>query len=1248
MSISRRLRSGALAGALAAMLVPGSAAGAIAPSAGRAADSLKASFPELADAPQAPGVPAGSRVDAYVGSDIARVTDARGRRNVLLSSMPLRSRVGDDTLQPLSLELRNAGPGEVRPQNPVAEVRIATDPRRGFTIGPDPQRLVTIVPLDVDDAAPGAARFAGQLLFAGIHAAADLLVRPSAVGVQTFEQLTGADAPESFAYRLVLGPGQRAELANGIVTIRQAGEVIVQSTPPIALDADHRSVPVTTTLEGDVLRLGVPHRGRGLRYPIAVDPDWTSSYDYYDRPGLGLQGWHVAGQAPGGEGPENYYDAFINTVWDPAVDPQRKALGFFIRPRVTGASRVFPTGVGAQLFFNAPGTTSIRSVSYEHVHRFNDRDRQTLRLGLYGGSYGEADDVFEAEQLSEDSVTLPRDPFADDEDTPAKSAVMWMFSSPCVAGTDMNCPPTIPSATRTLLRVGSVQLVLTDFDFPTTEAPGTLRDLQDRWTNTTGSRDLNPSATDEGSGVRDLTVTAEDDGGTHLVRAIQAPCRPDHDQTNPPQDNAICPRVLTLDPLILDTSLLPDGRSVFTVDAADLAANTAADGGSATAFAIYLDRKPPASTAAGELYAAGGGWYRPQRPGTLTVTGTDTAGGQGKNSGIAFNRLRATDQAGAQVLSRDADTCTPPGPIAAPCDPGKSSTFTVDPRQLPEGEVNFSAGSSDLAANDSDPVTWTVGLDRTAPAARATGDLLGLTSQHTNSTTPTSVTLHGRDAASGVARLQLVASNSDGEKVLADRDTCTAADLDPGDGSCPHTPAVTVAIDPAELPDGPTTFIARAIDHAGITSADDQDWDTYVDHTPPDPPDNITVTQTSNTTVQITWPAVVDQPLGSGNVSYEYLVTAGGQPIGTWRATNNPYAQAGGLPPGTTIKILVRAVDAAHNVGKPAGGGVTLRAAVGYSPERIYVNEGLDQLERYANTAGLRLAGQGGAATALRTALRRLGSFVSKAGGIFTFIASFLTSEGDLSCEQGPIMRQAKVAFTNAGRVLQAAGSARVGRHPTITSNVVGALASLQGLEAEAERLLDVLKDKQCEAPSKVALGVIGKTTPALNNALGHLASLQAQLVARGRSVGREHCSDARELVKRLGPGRGRPNYVVYWSPPPPPAARVQYVGISRALDSRCQAHPAARSRSLETLNLPPLFRAEATSVEEALISHFGTRFELPTPGQLDNVIHAISSLRPDYCARLLLGQAILALNGYRSPYATAHFTRAARCPPFV
>jgi hypothetical protein len=153
-------------------------------------------------------------------------------------------------------------------------------------------------------------------------------------------------------------------------------------------------------------------------------------------------------------------------------------------------------------------------------------------------------------------------------------------------------------------------------------------------------------------------------------------------------------------------------------------------------------------------------------------------------------------------------------------------------------------------------------------------------------------------------------------------------------------------------------------------------------------------------------------------------VIAGGQLIGGWRPTNNAYAQVGGLPPGVTIEILVRAIDAAHNIGDPASVFTRLRAKVGYTAEEIWIQEGIDLLERYANEGSLRVVGGAAATSAFRTSLKKLARFAGRAGGILTFIGSFLADPGDLHCEQGPFMGQAKQAFITAGRALQSSGAA--------------------------------------------------------------------------------------------------------------------------------------------------------------------------------------------------------------------------------
>lgn len=82
-----------------------------------------------------------------------------------------------------------------------------------------------------------------------------------------------------------------------------------------------------------------------------------------------------------------------------------------------------------------------------------------------------------------------------------------------------------------------------------------------------------------------------------------------------------------------------------------------------------------------------------------------------------------------------------------------------------------------------DPVRWTLHLDRTPPIARAHGDLAALL-DWTNTAGQVSVALDGRVRLSMVNRLELLAVNDDGRRLLGTVATCPARD--PADGSCPH------------------------------------------------------------------------------------------------------------------------------------------------------------------------------------------------------------------------------------------------------------------------------------------------------------------------------------------------------------------------------------------------------------------------------------------------------------------------------
>ena len=904
-----------LAAVVAALIAP---AGAHADDAARtdaAAASVSATFSELASAPHAPSVDETQTVESYLNERVARVRTGDGRSAVVVSSAPLVAPGPTGASIPVDLTLRDA-PGETLiPTAAATTVEIPTLPGDPFRVGPDRPSSITITPLDVlPDAAVG--RLAGQVLMAGTHEDTDLLFRQQADGVETYDLIHGPAAPESLSYRVGLADGQRlVDRGAHIEVLDAADRVIVTMLPPVSLDADRRPVPTSAVVEPDGVTVTVTarHRAEGVRYPVVVDPDWTSSYDYAGRPGLGLQGWRTRDEPVNPLG--NFYDAFVNNVADPVADPDGDGLGFFVRPRTNGPQRVFPVGVGGELYFNAPGTTHIRSIDFTNVTRFNDRDRQTLRFGLYGPNFEDVDDAFAAEVLDDDPVTLPKTPFPTNVDTPTTTAIMRMFTAPCVAGQDTNCPPTIRSDTASLLRVGSVQITLTDFDLPVASIGGSITEIAGRWTNTAEPKTVVLAARDAGSGVAEATLDVMRGPSRQNLINVPTGCRPDHDQTDPPQGTTICPETFS-QPATAPIPDFPDGPTTFIANATDPAGNRATAPGAEPSLTIYLDRRAPKLTVGGDLTDRGGAYFAPDQPSTVTLSATDTDGGQGNNSGILEHRLVGTDESGAVVYDRTSERCAPPAPSTA-CDPARDARFTVDPRRFPEGEITFVATTADLAGNPGEPVTFSARIDRTPPAARASGALVDLADRTTNTTGDRTVRLDAKDLTSGVASLSLVARNSDGDTEVASVDVC--GDREPG-ARCPQTASRTVTVDAADLPEGATTFVARARDLAGLRSVDEQDWETYLDRTPPPPPDTVTVEGVSTSSVMVTWPAVADLPEGSGGVSYEYMVMLNGAPMTGWLPTDANGAQVGGLPAGVSVSVLVRAVDIARNAGQPASG----------------------------------------------------------------------------------------------------------------------------------------------------------------------------------------------------------------------------------------------------------------------------------------------------------------------------------------
>ncbi len=559
---------------------------------------------------------------------------------------------------------------------------------------------------------------------------------------------------------------------------------------------------------------------------------------------------------------------------------------------------VYPGDAGAKMAWEAPGTTRITHVDFRDVHEVDDRSRQTSRLGLFEGTQGgasEGTDFFDPDQVND----VPLIGF--DDDGTARFAVAWMFTSPCTVGGTPACAA-IRKTSLAVEHVGSVDLTLVDNEAPTAKASGSPRDLADSWSAPSGTQTVTGAFADGGSGVDHGTLTVT---GVPLARqpadATPAHCDPTHN--DPELKNQICPSS-TSQTFDVDMGGLPEGKTHFDLQAFDFAGNASGD-----AWDVYVDRTAPTLALAGALRDAADTWVDP----AAIAAGVHL---QAKDnlSGVASIDLKGTDESKRTTIDVQQDVCSPRNTIAAPCATQNAISVPLNADALQDGTLDLSASAVDYAGQRSDPVTWSVHVDRTAPAAHAEGDLVALQDRWTNRSGPVDVTVSGRDAGAGVKQLQLVAVNADGRQVVGQADTCSVADVDPADGSCPHRVTRTLTVDPSELPDGKSTFAVEAVDLAGHVSRQDQSWDTYLDHTPPPTPTDLVVKATSTDTAALSWDRVVDDLNGSAGVSYQYLVKAGEQTVVNWTTTPYPAAVVPGLPQGVDITVLVRSLDVSGNL----------------------------------------------------------------------------------------------------------------------------------------------------------------------------------------------------------------------------------------------------------------------------------------------------------------------------------------------
>lgn len=285
----------------------------------------KEHFKDVVGAPVATPLAGSSpEVERYLGDHAAVVEAGDGKRGIVQSALALRPLDGPGRNAPVDLSLRESGDA-FAPANPLAALRIPKELAEPVSFGGESLRF------RVEGAAGSGTRVGDQVFFGNVGTDTDLLLSPAPLGVETFLQLRSEDSPEQIVLDFELLAGVRLEKARtGAVEIVRGEESIGLVMPPTAADAEGWQLPLSLSIAGDRVIIGVEHRAGDWAYPILVDPllaDGRILNDYlywtnkattssptghpYDA-GLGFQNWTIE-EKPGLAAGHFYYLAGTST-----------------------------------------------------------------------------------------------------------------------------------------------------------------------------------------------------------------------------------------------------------------------------------------------------------------------------------------------------------------------------------------------------------------------------------------------------------------------------------------------------------------------------------------------------------------------------------------------------------------------------------------------------------------------------------------------------------------------------------------------------------------------------------------------------------------------------------------------------------------------------------------------------------------------------------------------------------------------
>jgi len=652
--------------------------------------TLDHAFPAVLAPAPAP-VPEDERVIKYVNDDHAAIVapaDAvKGsresrERHLRLGTLPMRAKQPDGQLAPVSTDVTEPRPGELEPENALADVVVNRDLHQGIEF---PGTGVALRIAGADLGRPATVR-KDRIFWANVQTDTDLMVKMLPAGVETFHVLRSQQSPERLSFDVDVPEGDSVALDAGTQTIEikdKDGQPVAHIGAPVAVDADGTPVSTRWVVQGTVLQIEVDHRQAAVRYPILVDPEFSvEQRSWIDGSSTDYRGWSFAESNPG---------ALAKLAGNAGLGA---GLNIWLPGNLTA-----PAGLWGMWEFRAPGDTYVSRFEMAHFSWYPYGHRSCASAGILGSdnpiSWNTGQVTMTGSGGSTQTTTSPWGMCAAEAPT---GVLDWYMTHTLTGGSFTRgnaaaiqwwAPATASGTAPDYVVLGGSYVVVTDDQAPT---DFTQFGLPAAWTNNPAVS-FSSYATDHGLGMEYMGVEIDD----ALVGEQELNCDPDW------RAAVHCPATQRVDV----TQTLTDGIHGVDVNAEDASGDGGAIAGNnawdSLGLAARVDTGAPAMALSGPAYDLRGqdlgeASYK------LHVDASDPSPGSADVSGVGSIEFLVNGQRQGFVSQACDQNCLDGDGADLDGD------FTFDPTALADGPQTLQVKVKDRAGNPKDSAPWMVNV----------------------------------------------------------------------------------------------------------------------------------------------------------------------------------------------------------------------------------------------------------------------------------------------------------------------------------------------------------------------------------------------------------------------------------------------------------------------------------------------------------------------------------------------------------